>query len=98
MEPKGLAGQLPGKVAASLREGDDLGGPGPGCGRCDGPVGSDGDFDGASLVAVLDDVDLAAARVDANVEALYVLIPDDALSLGGDEGVNGALCDLGHGP
>ena len=81
------AGCPPCHIATSLREGDDLGSLGPRDGRGDGSVGSDGDFDGASLVAVLDDVDLSPGRVDTDTEALDVVIPDDAL--GGAERIDG---------
>ena len=46
---------------------------------------------------VLDDVDFSSCRVDADTEALDVVVPDDSLSLGGAEGIDGALDDFGHG-
>ena len=46
---------------------------------------------------VLDDVDFSSCRVDADTEAFDVVIPDDSLSLGWDEGIDGALDDFGHG-
>ena len=63
-------------------------------GRGDGAVRTDSDFDGPSLVPVLDDVDLAAGRVDANAEALDVVVPDDALAFGGDQGIDGSLSNF----
>ena len=45
--------------------GDDLGCPRAGFGRRYGPVGPDGDLDGAPAPAGLDDVDLAAGGMDA---------------------------------
>ena len=39
---------------------------------------------------VLDDVDFSSCRVDADTEALDVVVPDDSLSLGGAEGIDGA--------
>ena len=76
------AGRLPIEVAAGPREGDDLRGARPrGC-RSDGSVRSDGGLDGASLVTVLDDVDLPAAGVDTNAETLDVVVPQDPFAFG----------------
>ena len=72
-------------------------GPCPSGGRCDGSVGSDSDFDGAPFVPVLDDVDLAAGRMDADSEALDVVIPDHPLAFGREQGIDGSLGDFGHG-
>ena len=91
-----IAKRLPRHIAACLREGDDFCGPGPRSRRCDRTVGSDGDFDGASLVAVLDDIDLSPSRMDPDTEALDIVIPDDALFLGGSECVDGSFGDFRH--
>ena len=88
------SGRLSGQIAAGLCEGDDLCGLGPRRSRGDRPVRPDGDFDGSSLVSVLDDVDLSPGRMDAHAEALDVVIPDDALALCGDEGIDGSLGDF----
>ena len=96
MAPPPLRSVFPATSRPGLRERDDLCGFGPrGSGR-DGTVGSDGDFDGASLVAVLDDVDLSPGGMDADPEALDIVIPDDALFLGRGECVDGSLCDFRH--
>ena len=56
----------------------------------------DGDFHGAPAVAVLHDIGLASRRTDPDTEALYLVIPEEMLTVPGFEGVDGSFGDLGH--
>ena len=55
-----------------------------------------GDFHDPPAVAVLDDIGLASRRTDPDTEALYLVIPEDMLTVPGLEGVDGSFGDLGH--
>ena len=57
---------------------------------------SDGHLHRSTAEACLDDVDLAAGRVDSDPEALEVVVPDHALAVRRREGVHGPFGDLGH--
>ena len=93
----GVPQVAPRQVLAGPGGGDDLGGPGPGGRRRDRPVRPDGDLHGPPAVAVLDDIGLASRRTDPDTEALYLVIPEDMLTVSGFEGVDGSFGDLGHG-
>ena len=73
------------QVLAGPGRGDDLCGPGPGGGRRDRPVRPDGDFHNPAAVAVLHDIGLASRRTDPDSEALYLVIPEDMLTVPGFE-------------
>ena len=62
----------------------------------DGTVRSDGRLDRASLVTVLDDVDLSAGGMDADPEARDVVIPHDPFAFRRRERVDRSLGDFGH--